>query len=71
MIDHYDGGGALSNQIALVGKRKAGEDYIGSVMCLAKCDSILCSLNSGSYMAIIINGGKYEHIEIVDKGLRN
>lgn len=71
LIDHYDGGGALSNQIALVGKRKAGEDYIGSVMCLAKCDSILCSLNSGSYMAIIINGGKYEHIEIVDKGLRN
>lgn len=70
LIENYKGGDTASNQIALVGKRKAGEDYIGSIMCLAKCDSILCSPNSGMHMAIVINGGEFEHIEIIDKGLR-
>ena len=71
LIENYESGGALRNQIELVGKRKGGEDYIGSVMCLAKCDSILCSLNSGAYMAFVINGGKFEYVEIVDKGMSN
>ena len=38
-------------------------------MCLAKCDAILCSPNSGVYMTFIINGGKYEYAEIIDKGI--
>ena len=69
LIESYQSGAASFSQIALVGKRKAGEDYIGSVMCLAKCDSILCSPNSGVYMTFVINGGRYEHIEIIDKGI--
>jgi len=69
LIENYHGGVASFNQIALVGKRRAGEDYIGAVMCLARCDSILCSPNSGMYMTFVINGGKFEHVEIVDKGI--
>lgn len=71
LIEDYKNGAALINQINLVGKKKAGEDYIGLIMCLARCDSILCSPNSGMYMTFVINGGKFEHVEIVDKGLSN
>lgn len=69
LIETYQSGTAAFNHISLVGKRRAGEDYIGSVMCLAKCDAILCSPNSGVYMTFIINGGKYEYAEIIDKGI--
>lgn len=71
LIESYKSGAATLNQVSLVGKRKAGEDYIGSIMCLAKCDSILCSPNSGTYLTFVINGGKFEHVEIIDKGCRD
>lgn len=70
LVENYIDGAAAVNQAETVGRRKAGEDYIGTIMCLARCDSLLCSLNSGSIIALIINGGKFEHIEIVDRGVR-
>lgn len=50
------------------GKVKSGADYILEVYLLAKTSALLTSGNSGSVMALIINGGLYEKVWFVDKG---
>lgn len=50
------------------GKIKSGEDYILEVYLLAKTSALLTSGNSGGAMALIINGGLYEKVWLVDKG---
>lgn len=64
LINSYDiaDGSAAVVQGKLVGKRRAGIDYIVTIELLSRCDSLMCSANSGALMSIIMNGGKFERI---------
>lgn len=50
------------------GKRKAEEDYLIDILLLSTCDALLASDTSGTRVAIILNGGKYERRKIIDHG---
>lgn len=69
LISNYQDGTAALIASEIVGKRQAGEDYIITISLLSKCDALLTSINSGSIMSVIINGGKYDNIFCVDKGI--
>ena len=51
-----------------IGKKRSGEDYLIGIMLLAKCDALLASENSGTVIAVLANGGKYENVYFVDHG---
>ena len=49
-------------------KRLQGEEYLLTVSLLAKCDALMGTIVGKTVGAICINGGKYEHIDIIDLG---
>lgn len=49
--------------------RKRGEEYALEVYLMAQCDCLYSCRGGGSEFAYFVNGGKYEHIEVYDKGL--
>ena len=51
-----------------LGKKRSGVDYLIGIMLLARCDALLASSNSGTIVAVIANGGKYENIYFIDHG---
>lgn len=52
-----------------VGTRARNVEYIVETYLLAECDSLYCTINGGTQFAYIINGGKYNHLEIYNEGL--
>ena len=68
----YDNGqsGASIAEIASeqIGEKRSGVDYLIGIMLLAKCNALLASENSGTIIAVIANGGKYENVYFVDHG---
>lgn len=50
------------------GTVESGMMYITDIYMLAQCSSLLTSGNSGSVIALIINGGMYENVRFVDLG---
>lgn len=53
----------------MVGRRQSGEDYLIQILLLSACDGLLCCQNSGINVAIAMNGGKYEKVYYVNKGV--
>lgn len=45
------------------------EDYAVEVYLLAQCNSLYSCIGGGSQFAYFLNGGRYEHLEVYDKGL--
>lgn len=45
------------------------EDYIKEVYLLAQCNCLYSCIGGGSEFAYFVNGGRYEHLEVYDKGL--
>ncbi len=45
------------------------EIYITEVILLSECDSLCSCIGSGAQFAYLLNGGKYEHIEVYNKGI--
>lgn len=45
-----------------------GLEYITTIELLARCDCLLAGICAGSVCAQIMNGGKYKHIRMIDKG---
>ena len=43
-------------------------DYCVNVYLLSRCNALIGTMNNGMYTAMIWNGNKYEHLEIIDKG---
>lgn len=54
-----------------VGERQSGEDYLIQILLLSLCDGLLCCENSGVNVAIAMNGGKYEKVYHVNKGIND
>lgn len=52
----------------ITSKRRV-EEYILEVYLMAQCDCLYSCRGGGSEFAYFVNGGKYEHIEVYDKGL--
>lgn len=48
--------------------REYTEEYITEVYLLSRCDSLYSCRNGGSIFACLLNGGKYEHVEMYDEG---
>lgn len=48
--------------------REETEEYMIGVYLLSMCDSLYCSQGGGTYFAYLLNGGRYEHVEIYDEG---
>jgi len=46
-----------------------GKEYLAVVELLAKCNGLMGSLVGATVGAILINGGKYDHVEIIDEGV--
>ena len=44
------------------------QQYLGDIYLLSQCDCIISPMNNGYYTAIIWNGGKFSHLETIDKG---
>lgn len=44
------------------------QQYLTNIWLLSRCDSLIGSMNNGYYTAIIWNGGKFSHLETIDKG---
>ena len=47
---------------------KRQQQYLGDIYLLSQCDCIISTMNNGYYTAIIWNGGKFSHLETIDKG---
>lgn len=45
--------------------------YLTNIYLLSQCDSLFGTMNNGYYTAIIWNGGKFSHLETIDKGTYN
>ena len=45
-----------------------GLEYLITIELLSRCDCLLAGICTGSICAQIMNNGKYEHIEMIDKG---
>lgn len=45
-----------------------GLEYLITIELLSRCDSLLAGICTGSICAQIMNGGKYQHLKMVDKG---
>lgn len=43
--------------------------YIKEIYLLIKCECLLASLSGGIHFALVMNGGKYEHTKIYQKGI--
>jgi hypothetical protein len=52
-----------------VSKSESLSDYLTDIRILSMCNSIIGTENNGLTTAIIWNGGKYEHFEIIDNGV--
>ena len=46
-----------------------GLEYLSSIVILSRCNCLVSGLCGGSYAAIYMNGGKYEHKYLFDLGL--
>lgn len=49
-------------------KYQTGLDYLTEMELLAACDSLLGSVTSGLRYAILRNGGRFSHLEVLDRG---
>lgn len=49
--------------------RESTEEYIIETYLLAQCDSIYSCRGGGAAFSYFLNGGKYEHVEVYDKGM--
>lgn len=69
-ITNYDVAGAVpaSNAITSVSKYQSLLEYLTDIAILSKCDSVLGTMNNGLYSAVIWNGGKFTHVEVIDNG---
>ena len=70
--DHIDRptDGVTKNPLYADGcKYKTNLDYLTEVALLSRCDALIGSMSSGARTAIIWNAGKYENVNIFDKGL--
>lgn len=57
------------NPLYKSGKRyQTSLDYLVEMELLADCDALIGSITSGLRYAIFRNGGRYEHLEILDRG---
>lgn len=45
-----------------------GLEYLITIELLSRCDSLLAGICTGSICALIMNNGRYKHIQMVDKG---
>lgn len=45
-----------------------GLEYLTTIELLSRCDCLLSGICAGSVCAHIMNNGKYEHMEMIDKG---
>ncbi len=45
------------------------EEYVTEVYLLSECDCLYSCIGGGSQFAYFVNGGRYEHVEVYDKGL--
>lgn len=50
---------------------KKTKSYIIETYLLSKCDAFIGGINGGTWMANLLNGGKYEHTLILDEGFYN
>lgn len=55
-------------EIQRVPFREYTEEYITEVYLLSRCDSLYSCRNGGSIFASLLNGGRYEHVEMYDEG---
>ena len=44
-------------------------DYLTDIYILSRCESIMGTHNNGIATAIIWNGGKYSHVDVIDNGI--
>lgn len=49
--------------------RSRTEEYMTEVYILAECDCLYSGVGGGSEFSYFVNGGRYTHIEVYDKGL--
>lgn len=49
--------------------RECAEEYTLEVYLMAQCNSLYSCRGGGSEFAYFVNGGRYEHLEVYDKGL--
>lgn len=62
--------GSVLNPMYEDGQRyQTNLDYVTEIALLAKCDSLIGSMSSGTRTALIWNDQKYEHVYIFEKGL--
>ncbi len=68
-IDNYDGKNFLSKSNVLnENTKKRGMDYLVKILLLSKCKYLISSITSGSIVAYVINGNRYEDKYIFDLG---
>lgn len=49
-------------------KRERTEKYIVETYLLAQCQCLYSCIGGGAEFAFFLNGGKYDHVEVYDKG---
>ena len=63
--DHVNRSSDLTDKSS---KYENTQQYLGDIYLLSQCDCIISTMNNGYYTAIIWNGGKFSHLETIDKG---
>ena len=63
--DHVNRSSDLTNKS---GKYENTRQYLGDIYLLSQCDCVISTMNNGYYTAVIWNGGKFSHLETIDKG---
>lgn len=46
-----------------------GEEYFITIHCLSKCHNLTATHCAGTRAAIVLNGNKYEHVNVMNKGI--
>ncbi len=49
--------------------RERSEEYLSEVYILSQCDCLYSCIGGGAQFAYLLNGGKYEHVEVYNHGL--
>lgn len=53
----------------LVGTRSKNEEYVVETHILAQCHALYANMSGGAEFAYLLNGGKYENVEIYNEGV--
>lgn len=62
---------ANERSIEFLGKTEQDKtkEYVTEVVLLSQCDCLCSCIGGGAQFAYLLNGGKYEHLEVYNKGL--